>query len=587
MHIRLSVALALVSLASATPASALVWQEAHETGADVRMRVEPNGVASIALLQRWHVVHGPLRFVDVAGVDPAAVLGPDVRVLAEDGREIVAHAARHDDRTVRVTFDDPHGVAHGTFALELPMQVDLVASQALVRDGARWRLSWSAPAASDGFDGAVARLELPAAPDPPQPVVAQTGAVDESAAATLRRGPAEDVLELERPHVSRGEAVAWSVRFDPRGMTQVTDARLRPPAEAPPKEPDRVRAVAMAAGLIGLAIAFALLVAAKSRAFRAACAERTARSRALLPLPDAARAALAGAALAAAVGLEAADATWAAALCIALATLATSLRAPVALPAVRGPGRWLVLRPQDAFVSAQAGGSDRGACRWLDASTAAGRVAAAMAAALVAAAASSSAEFDPGAPWLVLLDAAPLLPLFVTGTSSQLPPHPARSAAPWMAAAFRRLRSVETLRVAPWARVAAQPPGPDELRLLVLPRAAMPGLVGVEIGLAWSSTPVGWTARPEVLARVLEGTPAAAKLASELPSLRLVPGRRPDERVAVLPPRYPTRRGGISLARALAGALTDRRVSYPPRVWTAPERRAPLEPSSSPASDAA
>jgi hypothetical protein len=156
-----------------------------------------------------------------------------------------------------------------------------------------------------------------------------------------------------------------------------------------------------------------------------------------------------------------------------------------------------------------------------------------------------------------------------------------------MAAAFRRLRSVETLRVAPWARVAAQPPGPDELRLLVLPRAAMPGLVGVEIGLAWCSTPVGWTARPEVLARVIEGTPAAAKLASELPSLRLVPGRRPEERVAVLPPRYPTRRGGISLVRALAGALTDRRVSYPPRVWTAPDRRAPPARSGGPASDAA
>jgi hypothetical protein len=587
MHIRLSVGLVLVSLASVTPASALAWQEAHETGADVRMRVAANGVASIALHQRWHVVHGPLRFVDVVGVDPAAVLAPEARVLAEDGHELVAHAARQDDRTVRVTFDDPHAMAHGgTFALEVPMRVDLVATEALVRDGARWRLTWSNPVASDGFDGAATRLELPAAPDPPQPILAQTGAVDETAAATLRREPAQDVLELERPHVSRGEAVAWTVRLDPRGMTQVTDPRLRPPAEAPPKEPDRVGAVSMAACLTGLALALALLVAGKSRAFRVACAERAARPRSLLPLPDPARAALAGAALAAAVGLEVAGgcATWAAAACIAVATLSSSLRAPLANPVARGPGRWLVLRPQDAF-SRDAHRS--GAPRWLDASTAAGRFGAVLAAALVAAAALTIGQFDRSAAWLVLLDAAPLLPLFVTGTSSQLPPHPARSAVPWMAAAYRRLRSVETLRVAPWARVAAQPPGPDELRLLVLPRAALPGLVGVEIGLAWCSTPVGWTARPEVLARVIEGTPAAARLAAELPALRLVPGRRPDERVAVLPPRAPTRRGGIFLARALAGALTDRRVSYPPRIWTAPERRAPPQRCASPTSDAA
>jgi hypothetical protein len=441
--------------------------------------------------------------------------------------------------------------------------------------------------ASDGFDGAVTRLELPAAPDPPQPIVAQTGAVDESAGLTLRREPAEDILELSRPHVTRGEAPAWTVRFDPRGMTQVSDPRLRPPAEAPPKEPNRVRESSLAVGLAGLAIAFALLVAHKSRGFRVACAERTARPRSLLPLPDPARAALAGAALAAAVGLEVADATGAAAVCIAVATLAASLRAPVANPSARGPGRWLVLRPQDAFGGAHAGATDHRTFLWLDASTLPGRIAAAVVAVLVAALALTVAQFDRSAPWLALLDAAPLLPLFVTGTASQLPPHPARSAARWMASAFRRLRSIETLRVAPWARMAAQPPGPDELRLLVVPRAAMPGLVGVEIGLAWCSTPVGWTARPEVLARVIEGTPAAAKLAAELPSLRLVPGRRPDERVAVLPPRYPTRRGGISLARALAGALTDRRVSYPPRVWTATERRVPPARRGSPASDAA
>ncbi len=561
-----ALAVALACLAWLAPARALASQEAHQTGNDIRVRVEPNGAASIVLQLRWVLAHGPLRSVDVPGIDPAAVVDPDVRISADDGRVLVARAARYDDRTVRVTLDDPRALVRGGFAFELRFQADLVATRALVREGARWRLTWSAPAAADGFDAQRTVFELPAAPDPPQPIVAETGAVDESAVMSFRREPGHDVLELVRPHVARGETVASTIRFDPRGMVGVVDPRLRPPPASLP-EPNRVREIAALAALLGLGVAFGLLVAHRGRAFRAACAERAARSRALLPLPDLVRASLAGAFLAAAVALELADANGAAAACIALATLSASLRAPLANRTARGPGRWLALRPQEAFAPSGA------APAWLDASTGAGRLAALLVAALVVATALAAARFGGLEPWLFALDAAPLVPLFATGTSSQLPPHAARSAVSFMASVFGRLQSTDTLRVAPWARLAEHPAGPDELRLLVLPRAAMPGLVGVEIGLAWSSTPGGWAARPEVLARVLDGTPAAAKLAAELPAVRLVPGRRPDERVAVLTPRTPTRLGGASLARALAGALTDRRVSYPPRAWSAPERR--------------
>jgi hypothetical protein len=202
-------------------------------------------------------------------------------------------------------------------------------------------------------------------------------------------------------------------------------------------------------------------------------------------------------------------------------------------------------------------------------------------AALVVACATAAHRFGAEAPWLVALDAAALVPLFTTGLASQLPPHGGRSAVPWIARAFCRLRSAQALRVAPWARIAdsgesqAALDSVDELRVLVLPRAAMPGVVGIELGLAWSSTPVGWTSSPEVLARVLDGSAAAAKLASETAGVRVVPGRRPNERVAVLVPRSPTRSGAVALVRAVAAALTDRRVAYPPKVWTAPERRAP------------
>jgi hypothetical protein len=102
----------------------------------------------------------------------------------------------------------------------------------------------------------------------------------------------------------------------------------------------------------------------------------------------------------------------------------------------------------------------------------------------------------------------------------------------------------------------------------------MPGVLGIEIGLAWSATPVGWVATPEVLARVLDASAAAAKLACELPAARALPGRRPDERVVRLVPRAPTVAASVGLALALASALVDRRdPALGARPWTAPERR--------------
>jgi hypothetical protein len=573
MYVRLVTAFALAGLVCLLSRPAFAWHEAHEIGSDALVRVERDGTASIELSLRWHVVHGPLRSVDVVNVEPRTDVEPEVHVIAEDGRELAARAERRNERTLQIAFDDPRALVRGNFTVRVRFHADLAATGVLARDGARWRLAWSSPVAADGFDGARTVIELPAAADPPRPIVAETGSVDETALATLRREPGRDVLELLRPHVARGEAVAWTVTLDPRGMTQVTDPRLRPAAEEKPApEPDRLHEACLAVALAAIAIAFGVLVARKTGAFRRSCGERGAELRALLPLPDAVRATLAGGAVGCAVGFELAGAPTAGAGCIALALLAASLRAPLARPVVRGPGRWLALRPEDAFAPA-AGPSD-----WLDVETGAGRVAAAVAAALVAAAATIAGRLDPFGPWLVVLDAVPLVPLFVTGTRSQLPPHAARSAASWMRRAFHGLRSVAALRVTPWARLVDQPPGPDELRLLVLPRAAMPGLIGVELGLSWCSTPVGWTARPEVLARVVDGTPAAAKLATELPGVRLAPGLRADERVAVLQPRSTARLGGVALVRALATALTDRRVARPAaageRPWSAPERRA-------------
>jgi len=278
------------------------------------------------------------------------------------------------------------------------------------------------------------------------------------------------------------------------------------------------------------------------------------------------------------VALELVDRPLEGALLAALASVASALRAPAIRPAVRGPGKWLALRPDEAFA---APGAPQ---HWMDAGGARGRVALATLAALTCGVALVSRRFSPEGPWLVALDAMALLPLFVTGRAVQLPPAGDRSAAPWLKRTFDRLRDVALLRAVPWARVTLDGTTIDELRLLVLPRAPMPGVAGIEVGLGWISTPVGWIGSPEVLVRVLDGTPAAERLAQVGPVGRTMPGRRPDERVLRATPRTRTPQGTASLVSSFADTMTDRRVKPQPGPWNAPDRRIFVASKASPAS---
>jgi hypothetical protein len=232
------------------------------------------------------------------------------------------------------------------------------------------------------------------------------------------------------------------------------------------------------------------------------------------------------------------------------------------------------VRPEDAFTGGRSPG------HWLDVDSAAGRAGAAIAASLlfgaVAAATLAARGHDPNVPWLVGLDAVAFAPLFLTGRGSSLPSEGPRGGASWLARVFARLRPNMALRVAPWLRSvgpggAASRIEGDELRLLVLPRAATPGLVGIEVGLAWSPTPVGWAASPEVLVRVLERSPAASRFGMTVPSARTTFGRHADERVAALRPRTTTASGTCELVHELVEALRDRRQETKSREL--PDRR--------------
>jgi hypothetical protein len=553
----------------ASPAIALV--DAHQVGDDVQVTLDPAGTAQVRHRLRWRVGRGPLATIDLAGIPSGAQLEPVASVVAEDGRAVGGHVARRDDGRVTVTADEPRALSRGTFTFDVRWQEDLQASRALVRDGSTWRLTIAAPVAVDGFDGARVVLDAPAAPAEPRTILPVTGAPDPAALVTLRRDPSRDVLELVRPHVGRGEAMTWTVRLDRRALSAIPEPR--PAASAGPvasPEPERVRKVAGGAALAAIALAFAGLVGAKARAFRLLCAANEATARALLPLPDGARAALAGLSLAAAVGLQAGGEVTGGGALVAVAILAAALRVPGATPRPRGPGRWLLLRPEEAFAPERPEG------HWLDPDAREGRVTALIALALVVTAAATARALAPRGAWLVAIDASALLPVLLTGRLAHLPPSGARAAAPWLARLFRSLRSAAALRVAPWARVTLDGGAIDELRLLVLPRAPMPGVVGIEAGLAWTATLGGWIGSPEVLARVLEGSAAATRLAKALPHARTVPGRRADERVVQLLPRRPSRGPTAALLQALAEELTDRRAAVPARAWAADERRAPL-----------
>jgi hypothetical protein len=573
-HPRWAAALVTVLFVLLRAAPAGAWQEVHQTGANVVIELGPDGVASVHDALRWQVVRGPLHCIDLEAVDRSAMLDASVAVTAEDGRPLAARIEARDDHAMRVTVDDPKAFMRGTFVFDVRWRIDWVKAHAIARDGAAWRLSWSSPLASEGLDLVRTTFVLPPSRQAPAAIFPDTGAVDDTALSTFRREPTRDVLELVRPHVGRGEAVAWTLRIDPGSLPAVSDPLLRPPVPlAPPAEPDRVGVVCAAVALGALALGFSLLVAWRARASVSACASRGARSRPLVPLPDGLRPPMAGLLLGAGVAMQAVEAFTAGAALVAMAALVAAWRPPSSRWPVRGPGRWLILRPDEAFAGGDpagrtapmAGGVSPHAPVSAPASAPVSAPASVRAAALVLALGAVllvARRFGTLVPWLVALDSAALAPLLMTGGARGLPPDGPAASAPWLAPVFERLRAVASLRVAPWARVAGGATV-DELRLLVLPRASIPGLVGVEVGQAWSTTPAGWAASPEVLVRVLEGSSAAARLAQALPRARALPGRRADERVIRLRPRVGTRASTLALTESLAEALTDRRSPSP------------------------
>jgi hypothetical protein len=572
MVARWAIAVAGALVTALAPRPGFAWQQARQIGDDTTVVVDATGSASVTQQLRFHVARGPLRPIDLANVDPSAVFDTEVSILADDGRTLAGRAVRRDDRTVRISPEEPRAIVRGEVTLTVRSRLDLVATHAITRDGGTWRLVWSSAPALDGFDNARTTVDLPAAPGEPRPIVADTGVVDDAAVATLRRGPERDVLQLLRAHVARGDAPTWVVRIDPHALSVLPGPQASASSVAVVSpEPRRAEDAWLCVALVAIALAFGLLVRHKDRAFSADCLRAGGLARGLLGAPRRVRAVVAGVTLAGAAGLEMLGEPTAGAACLAVAILASALRAPQVRATPRGPGQWVALSPEKAFATPTHGG------HWLDIASTAGRRTAVVTCAVVAAAALVAQRFDEQGAWLVALDSAALVPLFVTGRASQLPPHGVVSAAPWLVRPFRRLAAVPGLVVIPWVRVAPDRVTADELRLLVVPHVAVSGVLGLEVGLAWSTTPVGWAATPEVLARFLEGSAAASKLARELPNARSMPGRRAGERVVRLLPRVPTVSSTVTLVRSVAEVLKDGNADHDSRRGRAAKAPGPRD----------
>ena len=556
------------SLFASSPAGARGWEEVHQTSDDVRVTVGADGIAVVQHHLRYRIVAGHFKTLDFTGVEPTAELVAETTALAEKGGELPAHVTPNPKTpgAVKIAFDEPKGIGRGVYVLDVSYRLDLVATKMLVRDGAMWRLAWTAPPSPEGHDGARVVFELPSAPTEPRLASPEQAA---TTLATLRREPEKDELELVRAHIPRGEAVTWSARVDPKAFPRVTSPELRPPVTAmavPSPVPNHVPLVLIACALAAIAGAFATALGMKQGFVVRACASASVRERPLLPLRWGLGPFVYGTAAAGALaGLLWGSPAYGAAL-VVLAMVLAAHRSPAPIARPRGPGRWQPIADAEVLVARKRDAMPGDA---LDIGMRAGKLTALAVVLALASIAFVLRTRVAGAAIAIPLVSAALVPLFVTGTRAQLPRGPAELAALVLGPArdaLARLVDLAHVDVRCLARFreglgGARAPGSyDEVRLSVAPADRIPGLRSIELALA-TLEPAAHAALPEVLVRFDDASEAASKIAQLAPGIRVVTGRGPDEKVLRLAPRAPTPAGAARLLARLASDLEGRRVS--------------------------
>ena len=551
---------------------ARAWVESDVRSHLATVDVDRAGKAIVTEDLTLAVRGGPLPGFELAGVDLDAEPMPDAVVSSVAGSKAQLPATpllldKRDDGTLRIEIDRDKGLRTGVYLFHFQYRTDLLKRDLIRREGNDVEVRWVGPRFNEGIDSARVLFRLPAGPTAPTlpDAGASTGRIDDGDAlggvfiGNLHRLADKDELDIVRPHVSRGEPVLWRVRVSAKAF----DAFANPVPVPHADKSTNARALALGAAaqprqrlswwlcaaLSALAYAFA--VATKWRYFLLICKQRGARARALVPLPVGLRAAASGTLLAAAF-VSAAwfdQSTFGAGLLVLAMALASQFAQPAKV-VLRGPGRWLPLSDAEAFTGAAAPLPGR----FLDAGNWLGLGVLGACTVLLCAAAACLFGRAPYQALLLILGSACLLPLFFTGRAAQLPADLATRPRALLRRLSKRLRTVDGIKVVPWARIPEGVHEADELRLLVQVPSAVRGLVGVEVGVEYLAGVAGSAAAPFVLIRAREGSLAISALPRELVWTR---GRKSDERAALLRPRLPTQAHCAELLLELVARLRD------------------------------
>jgi hypothetical protein len=583
--------LAMAALATLLlPGPAAAWIETSVTGDEARIEIDRAGTAVIE--HRIGVrTNGSerLRSIEVMGVDADAE--PLAGAYAVPQREAVASSlegavplsvgrvapkeAAAAEVGLRLEVADPRGLSRGAWVLVVRYRTDLRARGLVAVDGALERVRWLGPRWPQGFDNPRVVFLIPSAPTAPQAVEDPEPAGDapDDAGgspvflADVRRGIAADEVELLRTYAPRGEALEWVVRVDPRAFEgraaptttvppDVDGAPLAAPPEGPVwRAPDRRMLVAAAA----LFLFYLALMLLKSREVRREAERARARVPPIVPLPLALRAPLAAAALSGGVALELVfDRLVGGAVLVVVACVlgAHGAAQPISTSLLRGPGRWLTVSEREAFAAPPPLPRT-----WLDTSSPRGRALLVLFFGALAVPTALLARLGRPEAALVALDAVALLSIFGTGRALGLPPDMGVEPGRFLGRvihALRRHKGATDLRLVARLRIPHADVDADELRLLVAPRLPLRGFAGIEVGVTYALGVATRVAMPEVLVRVVAGSPSDEALALVSRSARITPGRKPDERVLAFTPRLPTARMTASLALALALRILER-----------------------------
>jgi hypothetical protein len=552
---------------------AAAWIELNPKGLLSTLDVEKDGHATVSHELTLDVRGGPLKQLELGTSDPDAEILPDATVTRlPGGVPIPLIVERHADGSLGLEIDQPKGLRSGSYSFKVRYRTNLVARDLVRRRAQSIEIGWVGPRLEAGLDGARALFRLPPTEVAPRLPTVERDDPDPGfgvMVAGVHHTPAADEIELVRSHVARGEPVLWRIEASARAIPaeQQPEADSKPTAGTPvavKAAPARSLRWPLISGVFGLALA--LLGWLKSARLAAACRLARAEARPLVKLPSWVRAPLAGLALG--LGLYFAGELLepiVAAVAILVAMGLVIERAPLRGAAPRGPGRWLSLRDEDAFVvrrSVRPGS-------FFDTGTLRGLALLALVLAATVALTVGELERSPYHALLLGLAGAALMPLFFTGKESEASRDRVRFSQRFMCDLARALRGKQSAKVVAWGRVPDGQSEPDELRVLIQPKDGVDGLVALETGLDAQRGLGGVVGVPFVIVRAKEGSAVQRALPRGVVWTR---GRKADERVAILSPKLPT----LGLTVSLVARLLDAVSGAPPSGRRSSAAKAPF-----------